>query len=201
MKFFTMDAYNSCYYGSDENHSALTAAFRRYRHYLEGLQSVLPAHVLTLAQLPGVDDGLVVEVQHDRRQHILVLTLRCGDLQMGYYDLILRYEDADISSQDERTLAHIARTTKDDSRHESDLYSHEVDKTADGRIEHRLLFHPGVWFAIRCYALCWDKVDRPNRELPRLEDRFPGGPAFTGWFASAIRRTGKRRSRNWMRRI
>ena len=178
MKFFTGDVYNS-WYSAYEDDSTLKAAFQHYYQYLEGLEGILPAHVLMLAQLPGVDDGLVVEVKHDRNQNVLVLTLRCGDLQMGYYDLVLQYEEADISSQDEQTLVRIARTTKNNRRHESDLYFHEVDKTEDGRIEHRLLFHPGVWFAIRCRVLYWDKVDRPDQKLPRLKERFPGGPAIT----------------------
>jgi hypothetical protein len=91
---------------------------------------------------------------------------------MGYYDLVLEYEEADISAQDEQTLAHIARTTQDEVRHESDLCFHEIDVTAAGSIEHRLLFHPGVWFAIRCRALRWDKVARPDQKLPRLKGRF-----------------------------
>lgn len=70
-----------------------------------------------------------------------------------------------------------ACTTKDDSRHECDLYFHEIDNTEEGRIEHRLLFHYGVWFAIRCRALHWEWIDRPNRDLPRVKDRFPGGPS------------------------
>jgi hypothetical protein len=174
MKFFTLDCYHSWH--SDGDSSPQTVAFAEYNRYLEAMQGLLPDEVLTLAKLPGVDDGLVVEVQHDHAQHVLKLILRCGHLQMGYYDLVLRYEEAEMSLQDEETLARIARTTKDDSQHESDLYFHEVDRMEDGRIEHRLLFHPGVWFAIRCRALHWERVPRPNQKLPPLRDRFPGGP-------------------------
>src|SRR5687768_9470955 len=112
--------------------------------------------------LPGVDDGLVVEVQHQRPQKTLRMVLRCGDLQMGYYDLILTYEGASLTPRDEQTLARVARTTRDHRRHECDLAYHEVDvvdmvETSDGGgIEHRFLFHPGVWFAIRCDALHWE---------------------------------------------
>ena len=175
MKFFTRDVYNS-WYGDFEDERILMDAYERYSAYLEDLESVLPDHVLELARLEGVHDGLVVEVAHHRSQRALCLTLRCGDLVMGYYDLVLRYEDAEISAEDERTLAQIARTTRSHRRFEHDLFVHEVDTAKDGRIEHRLLFHPHVWFAIRCRVLHWEKVGRPNRDLPRMRDRFPGGP-------------------------
>jgi hypothetical protein len=56
MKFFTVDVYNS--YKDD---SALNAASHDYTEYLKSLECILPAHLLTLARLPGVDDGLVVD--------------------------------------------------------------------------------------------------------------------------------------------
>ncbi len=174
MKFFTVDSYNS-WYDSFEDYSILKNASEEYWRFVESMQGILPTEVLALARLPGVDDGLIVRVKHDRDKRVLVLTLRCGDLQMGYYDLILTYEDAEISHGDECTLARLAHTTKY-SRYKSDLYRHEVDMLDDGRIEHRLIFHPGIWFVVRCKTLRWDKLNRPNRELPRFLNRFPGGP-------------------------
>jgi hypothetical protein len=171
MKFFTVDVYNS-WYSTYKDGSTLEAASHDYDEYLESLKGILTDRLLTLARLPGVDDGLVVEVKHDQNQRTIALTLRCGHVQMGYYDLVLQYEGAKISAHDEQTLAQIARTTRDEVRHQSDLYRHELDLTAAGSIEHRLLFHPGVWFAIRCRALRWDKVDRPDQKLPRVEERF-----------------------------
>jgi len=176
VKFLTLDAYNS-EYGACDDARTLRAAHEDYFRYLDALGDALPTRLLELARLGGVDDGLVVAVRHDRRQALLEITLRCGNLQIGDYDLVLRYEGAELSPADERTLARIARSTLDDSRHESDLFNHEIDRTEDGRIEHRFLFHPGVWFAVRCDALTWEKVDRPNRQLPQPADRFPGGPA------------------------
>ena len=171
MKFFTVDVYNSWYSNYKEG-STLESALHNYDAYLESLKGILPARLLTLARLPGVDDGLVIEVKHDRNKSVIVLTLRCGHVQMGYYDLVLQYEGAEISAHDEQTLAQIARTTQDEVRHQSDLYRHELDVTTAGSIEHRLLFHPGVWFAIRCRTLRWDKVDRPGQKLPRVKERF-----------------------------
>ena len=176
MKYFTLDWYHRDRYNDGDEEYGRTA-FERYKRHLEEMQSVLPAEALELARLRGVDDGLVVEVQHNRSEHVLTLTLRCGDNQMGYYDLIVGYEGATISPQDEQMLARVARTTKSERYHESDAAFHELDRLEDGHIEHRFLFHPGCEFAIKCKALHWEKVSRPNRMLPRALDRFPGGPS------------------------
>ena len=153
------------------------SAAERYAQHLESLRGVLPANVLALAKLHGIDDGLIVRVQYDREQRHLTLILRCGHLQMGYYDLVLAYEDAFLSPQDEWTLAKIARAATPNGWPRSDVAIHEVDRTKADGIEHRFLFHPGVWFAIRCRALHWKRVRRPNQRVPLLPDRFPGGPA------------------------
>src|SRR5207248_7275733 len=86
---------------------------KAYSQHLEGLRGILPARVLELARLPGVDDGLIVQVSHDRAGCVLRLTLRCGDLQMGYYDLALTYEGAEITPKHEWELARLARSTVD----------------------------------------------------------------------------------------
>jgi hypothetical protein len=156
-----------------------------YRRHLDQLKGALPPHVWELAHLEGIEDGLIVEVSHNRVEHTLKLILRCGDLQKGYYDLLLIYEDADISLEHEHILAQLARRTPADvSGYVPELYRFELDVTEDGRIEHRLQFHVypkhsylGDWFAVRCRSLYWEKVNRPSRIIPALLDRFPNGPS------------------------
>lgn len=147
--------------------------------HLEELKGFLPPHILELSMLQGVDDGLIVEVLHDKGERCLQLTLRCGDLKMGYHDLVLTYKDADISSAHEALLAKFARTTIDDGHHDADICRFELDLTEEGRIEHRIEFQvegPDDWIAIQCRSLYWETINRPNRKLPALSDRFPGGP-------------------------
>jgi hypothetical protein len=151
MKYFALD----WYYAIDDNFDRQRLAYQQYTRHLEEMQSVLPADVLALARLPGVDDGLLVKVRHARARSVLSLTLRAGDAVMGYYDLILTYQSAEITPQDEQTLALVARTTKNSFWHESDLARHELDMAEDGRIEHSMLFHPGRSFTIRCETLVW----------------------------------------------
>lgn len=171
MKFFTAE-YLQTDHDDAEEIRLLTAAVQGYEQHLERMQGVLPDHIFALTRLKGMDDGLIAEVRHDWASRTLRLVMRCGDLIMGYYDLILRYEQAEISQQDEQTLTQIARTTKNDGRHRCDLYAHEVDITDTGMIEHRLLFHPGIWFAVGCRDLQWETVARANRKLPHLRKRY-----------------------------
>src|SRR6267142_3705339 len=171
MRFFTLE-----FYRSEIDEAGARQVFGRYSQHLEHMKGVLPEEVIALGRLGGVDDGLVVSVCRDVSHGKLRLIMRCGDLQMGYYDLALEYEDVGILPEHDQTLAWIARTTKTDGRHACDVAYHEVDQASNGQIEHRILFHPGVWFAVRCRILRWQRIERPNRSIPRLRDRYPGGP-------------------------
>jgi len=179
MHFFTADDYRSI----DNDGKRFAAQLAAYKRHLEGLRGLLPDEVLALAVLPGVDDGLLIEVHHDRALRTLQLILRCGDLQMGYYDLRLDYEEIDLPSQTAWTLARIARTTTSDGRHQHDVAYHEIDRSEDGGIDHRLLFHPGVVVTLRCRSLHWRTIAQPDRNFPALPDRFPGGPAWAAYHA------------------
>jgi hypothetical protein len=174
VKYFTLNSYHAWHRHLEG--APLAAAIQRYAQHLEQMQGVLPAEVLSLAKLEGVDDGLAFAARHNQKQQLLTLYLRCGDVQIGYYDLVLKYEGASISPADEWMLAKIARSAPTNENCEFELAYHEVDQCEDGRIEHRLLFHPGKWFEIRCRTLHWQQFPRPNRELPSLHERFPGGP-------------------------
>ncbi len=183
MKYFTLDWYQAV----DDNFDRDWSVDHQYIHHLEEMQSVLPADVLTLAWLKGVEDALVVKVRHNRARRVLSLTLRAGYIGIGYYDLVLTYLGAEITPEDEQTLALVARTTLHAWRHESDLFRHELDMTEDGRIEHSLLFHYGRAFTIRCENLVWVRLPRRDRNFPRRFDRFPGGPVTK--FSATSQRT------------
>ena len=117
----------------------------------------------------------MVWVLHDRQAKHLQITIRCGHLQMGYYDLVLDYFGARISDEHDQILAVVARTTRD-RNNSHDLRYQELDLSQDGRIEHRLMFRPGVWISIICDELTFQRVPKPDGKLPRFKDRYPGGP-------------------------
>lgn len=148
------------------------AAFRQaHERHLEKIRGVLPEHVLELATLPGLEDGLIVEYCYDKKKRLLHLVLLCGDLQMGYYDLIITYQGAEITPEHEKTLTHLAQSIDEHIC----LHRFEVDITEDNQIEHRLEFFTSdgkVWFAIRCEGLSWETVERPKQEFSPRPSRF-----------------------------
>ncbi|MEM4409944.1 MAG: hypothetical protein QXI19_14505 [Candidatus Caldarchaeum sp.] len=148
------------------------AEFRQANaHHLEKMRGVLLDHVLELATLPGLEDGLIEEYVYDKNDHILRLVLLCGYLQMGYYDLIITYQGAEISPEHEETLKHFAQSIDEHIC----LHRFEVDITEDNQIEHRLEFFTSdgkVWFAIRCEGLSWETVERPKQEFSPRPSRF-----------------------------
>jgi len=145
-----------------------------YKRHLNQMRCVLPKHVLELAVLSGIEDGLIVDYSYEKNERTLCLTLLCGDLQMGYYDLIINYKNVEISTEHERTLADLAHSI-DEHIH---LHRFEVDLTEDARIEHRLEFitsDENRWFAIRCEQLSWEMIERPKQKFSPRPARFRDG--------------------------
>jgi len=178
MKFFSPEACDTF-----DEVGAFRPAYEAYRRHLEGLRGVLPEEVLQLAEPSGMENALVVQVDHDRQTRRLRLVLRCGHLEMGYSNLVLSYEGAELSSEHDASLARIARSTKSLRDYCCDLAYQEVDIADGGMIEHRLIFRAfddgkvgWTWFAIRCRELHWKREPRRTRRLPPSRDRYPNGP-------------------------
>ncbi|MCX6382712.1 MAG: hypothetical protein NT023_25075 [Armatimonadetes bacterium] len=166
-----------------ENDEAIETVKRHFQdreNHLNGLRAVLPPRVIAIGEEYGTEDGLIIKVSRSRSGKDLTLALRCGNIPDGYFDWVLTYKDAEITTDDERTLARLARSTMlAQSDHDADLARHELDITENGGVEHRLEFyvfmHGNVEFAVRCSDILWEKIAQPDRKLPRLKERFPGG--------------------------
>jgi hypothetical protein len=171
MKFVTKRVYNSW------NAEPWRKAFDDYNKHLEELKTTLPASVIELADPSLLDDGLVLKVDHNREKRKLVLTLRCGNLQIDYYDIIITYTGAKITPKHDQTLADIARSTNGFRGFNNDIHFHEFTVAKSGRITHRFLFNPGIQFAISCTTVTWKKIPRSGRKFSKCQDRYPGGPA------------------------
>ncbi len=182
MRFFTPEACDT--FDEIEPFRKVNEAYRRH---LACLRGILPESVLELAEPSGMENGLIVHVSHDRTRRILRLVLRCGDLQMGYYNLMLRYKGAELTPEHDEVLAMIARSTKTQRIFECDLAYQEVDASEDGSIVHSLIFYGRAcpesasarwpWFSIRCQEIKWHREAKRTRRLPPSQDRYPGGPA------------------------
>lgn len=74
---------------SAEEEQAVVAA---YRQHVAGLLPSMPPELRDLVQgRISLHDGVVLDARLDGAAKELRLLLRCGDLQVGYYDLELRY--------------------------------------------------------------------------------------------------------------
>lgn len=138
MKFFT-PAWHS---GALDSKGPDTV-FDDYRRHLAPLLPSLPPDVQTLAST-NLHDGLLFHLVTNG--DALQLSLRCGDLQVGYFDLALDYSGVLPSAEFKETLEEIApvtsrRAAKRNTRCSEALYS-EID--VDGEwIVHRILFIAG----------------------------------------------------------
>jgi len=180
MKYFTPEACDT--FDEIEPFRQVNEAYRRN---VTGLRGILSEKVLELAEPSGMENALVVYVAHDRTRRRLRLVLRCGDRQMGYYNLVLTYKDAWLRPEHDSVLAMIARTTKTQRTFECDLAYQEVDVSEDGSIVHSLIFYGRAypesasaswpWFSIRCNELKWSREPKRTRRLPPSEDRYSAG--------------------------
>ncbi len=183
MKFFTPKAVRQFH-----SFGPFSKVYAEYKRHLESLKDRLSDHVYELSKPSGMENGLIVRVDHDRSRRVLKLTLRCGDMRMGYYNLELTYLDAHILPKHNRTLAKIARSTVTQKQHDCDFGYQEIDLSNDGRIQHRMIFlnrwqkldanRASRWFEIDCRELRWRRVPRRTRRLPPMQDRYPNGPSL-----------------------
>ncbi len=178
MKFFTLELYEKLYDNeSDGSWSLFDKAVVGYQNRLLELRDRLHPSILEFAGQSLIADALLSVVRYDRKENELDFTLRCVDPQGDYYDLVSHHKGAEISIEGEFALATVARATRSSQKFWGyDGFCQEVDVAPDGRIEHGFLFHRGMTFTILCTSLEWERIPCPDRTLPRMKDRFPGGP-------------------------
>ena len=124
MNFFTPEWHR----GDAEEHPA-----EKYQEHLAPLLSQWPSDVQTLAARINLHDGLIRELSWNTDEATLFLDLRCGDNQLGYFDLDLHYFGVLFSPLEWACLL-----TLNANKNGSALYD-EVDEE-DGRFVHRILF-------------------------------------------------------------
>jgi hypothetical protein len=112
---------------------------RHFRNFLPKL----PETIAQLGTTISIHDGLIQSAAVDQRTKELHLLLRCGDLQVGYYDLNLHYSGVQFGSLDLATLAAVARDSQVECLHD------ELDMDENSVYVHRILFTPTGEITIR----------------------------------------------------
>jgi hypothetical protein len=92
------------------------ANIEAHRARIEEITPQLPPHVRKLATHNiNLHDGLIRRVALDRPARRLAISMRCGDLQVGYFDIDLAYSDVDLNLLNAKVLKAIARDPKNDA--------------------------------------------------------------------------------------
>jgi len=161
MKYFTQEwAYGGL---ADADAEKVRSSYWRY---IDSIMPKLTAPVIELAKHTNIHDGLIRYVVVDRQDEELLLALRCGDLQMGYYDLDLTYSNVEFNLDDIVALASVSRNRK------TELLYDEVDINEHNKFMHRILFNPENEISIVFTGLEIKKEDRPDRHFSYEGDPF-----------------------------
>jgi hypothetical protein len=128
LKFFT-----PAWVHADMTDAEAGEVSRAYGRHVEGLN--LPKPVRDLANL-NPHDAYILDVGHLPDARELHLRLRCGDLQVGYFDALLDFSGAAIRPDDVTVLLEARRPAAFEV-----LYD-ELDRAGIEDFEYRLLLHP-----------------------------------------------------------
>jgi hypothetical protein len=115
---------------TDEDAESVAPA---YWQHLDAID--LPQTVRNLATL-NPHDAYILDVENEPHANFLRLRLRCGDLQVGYFDASLSFSGVTIAPEQAAILANARRPA------EIEILYDEIDCAESGAFEYRLLLHP-----------------------------------------------------------
>ena len=149
MKFFTRAWLNGEM--SDEQFDAVPDSYWRY---LTSLQ--LPPPIAALSEF-NPHDAYVLELEYEPDYSTLKLRLRCGDLQVGYSDVVLAFSQVTVDPESLDTLRRALRPS------EVEVLYEEVDRS-DDRFEYRLIFFPDGEASIQFHEVSITRRSVATRE-------------------------------------
>jgi hypothetical protein len=141
------------------------ARLKVYWKHVDTLAARLPATVYALGRGVNIHDGRFRAVQVVRPKRRIEMVLRCGDNQVGYFDLTLGYDSVDFVRTDTRALSRIVEDP------ECEILYDEIDVTGRGdaqRCVHRVICWPGYReFVVVFRALGMRLAPRASRTFRR----------------------------------
>ena len=161
------------------------AVRQAFHDHNERIRPLLPPPLQRL-QETDLNDGLIRSLRIDPGKRTLQLCLLCGDLQQGYFDLTLDYQEIALTPQETSLLCLIAHEES------AEIYWDEIDLEEGGGSPvfiHRLLWNTYIstWpdrVAGECYVnstltpeielrfsgLEIEIIPRPNRQFSRVDN-------------------------------
>ena len=131
-----------------------------YAAHLRSIRSRLPFRVRRFIDDINLHDGRIREVQLSDADHTLLIRIRAGDQQVGYYDADLVYHDFEMESA---TSAVLDKARANDSY---ELLYDEFDTAEANRLVHRFILRPEGEALIAFRDLSWQRTPRKDRSSP-----------------------------------
>lgn len=161
MKYFT-----SAWHGGDMEDATAESVRPAYWDYIRHLAPRLPSNVRRLAMEINLHDGLIRCITLDRSNASLLLQLRWGDLQVGYFELDLLFTQVELTPEHLTVIAAAVREPK------TEVLYDEVDRASNGKFTLRLLFWPYREADIHFSELGMTYTPRSDRHIEHVADRF-----------------------------
>jgi len=149
LKFFTRS-----WAQGDMTDDERLAVGKAYQKRLEAIN--LPSPVGDLAAL-NPHDGYILDVAYEPIATILRLRLRCGDLQVGYFDAFLNFSGVTIQPDHLGMLIEARRPA------DFEVLYDEVDRNEADTFEYRLLLHPSFEVAFQFKGIVISQQPTGNR--------------------------------------
>lgn len=166
MRWFTDDAYEA----EEGDWDRVLAG---YQAHVDSISPQLPPDLLCLATQPRLNlhDARFREVRVDREAAAVDLVADCGDLQVGYRRITLRFESATIVPDNLYLLAEaVGAEFRSNHWHRgrtvTEIRAQEVDLGDDGKFVLRLRLWPFYEFAVEFAAISLDEVPLAERSSP-----------------------------------
>ena len=113
----------------------------------------------------NIHDSLIRKAIYFSSEKTLLLQLRCGDQQNGYFDLDLHYKNVEISPDQINTLKDVAQNPM------TEILYDEVD-VAEKKIIQRILFWPIIDLEFSFTEFSFVKKSVRDRQLVQDGDKF-----------------------------
>jgi len=160
MKYFTRTWWQRTYEGDCTDEEA-NKPFKDYSLHIKQIAPKLPSTLLALNEI-SLHDGLFKAVCLNSAAKSVSMTLRCGDLQVGYFDLYLNYENALVIDNTVAGLDSIMNNQK------YEIIYDEVGILEENRFEHGVLIYPEGELIIQFSDFTFSRRDVANRDSPLL---------------------------------
>jgi hypothetical protein len=137
------------------------ACIPAYQAHLNQIAPHLTPHLHAFIYTINLHDGQMHHVRIDHDHRSIAVTIRCGDLQQGYQDVVITYTDVALDQVDRTILALAASDPK------MEILADEIDLISTGAFRHSFLFAPLHEITIIFGDFSYQVYPKSDRRLPR----------------------------------